>query len=265
MQNNTNKDLKSISKEALETINSFEYLPLPKKIKCPYYNNKREKLRAGLRPLIGKGSPQEIADEAEIVSLREKFDIKNASEESLKKFLVDKNMGIDCSGFVYYVLDSESNSKGLGSIRKYIQFPKKWTFIRRLIAKLRPIENTSVTVFSDNHNSKVVNLKEIRPGDFISITHNKDEDKINDHIIIIKSVFYEDNVPISIEYVHSMAWPTDGVFDHGISQGKISVNNIDSPVQDQIWEEKGTTGDVNFTQKRAKLSNNVEIRRLKIF
>ena len=52
--------------------------------------------------------------------MREKVDISKMDEDQLKKFAVEHNIGIDCSGLVYYILDAELKAKGKKPIRKYL-------------------------------------------------------------------------------------------------------------------------------------------------
>ena len=54
--------IETLSASALKIINDYLHLPIPgHDVVCPYYNNRRANLRAGLRALIGKGNPEDIA------------------------------------------------------------------------------------------------------------------------------------------------------------------------------------------------------------
>jgi hypothetical protein len=116
----------------------------------PYYNNSRKAVRAGLRGALGKGSPRDIFDETDIAMAREKisksggnagmtpsrgaiqgviaggsFIPDKLSDSALKHFLVDHTIGIDCSGFVYYVMNAEFSAQNKGSIDRHLTFPPR--------------------------------------------------------------------------------------------------------------------------------------------
>src|SRR3989344_4173036 len=99
---------KTLSKNALDVMEQYLHLPFAKQhISCPYFNNKRSGIRGGLRALIGKGSPEEIAEEAKILAMKEHVLLNTLANDALKQFLVNHTIGIDCSGFVYHVLAAE--------------------------------------------------------------------------------------------------------------------------------------------------------------
>ncbi|MEY2664887.1 MAG: hypothetical protein RIT04_695 [Candidatus Parcubacteria bacterium] len=235
----------------------------------PYFNNnRRDGIRAGLRALGGKGSPRDIYEEVEILTLREKIQPKNFTDETLKKFLVDHNIGIDCSGFAYYVLTAESLARDKGTLDRHLSFPFAKGIMGAFRAKFRPAENTNVRTLAHNKNSRVINPSEIQPGDFISMLRKTiaeggtatDEPS---HILIIHQVEYQNFIPITIHYTHSMAWPTDGVYGHGIRTGRIEITDPKNPLLEQRWIESEKIND-HFTYARATKSI-TEIRRLNWF
>lgn len=214
----------------------------------PYFNNKSKGRRAGLRVEIGKGSPQEISDEVKDMALREKNDIKNLSGVSLKKFMVEHNLGIECSGFVFHVLNEEIKSRGKGNLASLLSFPFSTGFIGGIRAKLRPIENTDVKTFAHDQNSKSIQMKDVRIGDIVTmISETK-----SDHILVVYQIDYENNVPKTLYYTHAMAWPTDGEFNHGLHKGKIEISDINKPLIKQTWIELEKEGQENYTFMRAQ-------------
>jgi hypothetical protein len=72
----------------------------------PYFNNKTVKARGTLRAFGGKGSPKDIFEETETLLLKSHVAVESINNETLKKFLADSNIGIDCSAFAYYVLNT---------------------------------------------------------------------------------------------------------------------------------------------------------------
>ena len=223
---------KTLSKPALQIINDYLNLSIAdKKIKTPYFNNRRNKIRGGLRVLIGKGSPKDIIEETTILSLREKADIKNLNEEDLQKYLVEHNLGIDCSGLVYHILDAELKSGNKGSLHKYIRRPWIKNPLRKLIARLRTVENAGVSTFNNPANSKEVEVKDIKPGDMIMMVNTGKNHNIH-HILIIHKI--DDK---TIHYTHSFQYPEDGQYNHGVRQESIEITDPSKTLLEQNWSE----------------------------
>jgi hypothetical protein len=251
----------------------------------PYYNNSRKAVRAGLRGALGKGSPRDIFDETDIAMAREKISksggnagmmpsrgaIQGAiaggsfipdklSDSALKHFLVDHTIGIDCSGFVYYVMNAEFSAQNKGSIDRHLAFPYVKGIFGKLRAKMRPAENADVATFAHAKNSRVIALNETKPGDIIvMVDDNQDVGEKNkqkkiidrnnrDHILFIHQVDYQNFVPIAIYYSHSVAWPSDGTYDHGVRQGKIEILDIKKPLTEQKWIEAEKIGEGGVTK-----------------
>lgn len=234
-----------LSPEANKIIESYLHLPIGAGAVTPYFNNRRTKIRRGLRALIGKGSPREIVEEAEIIALREKVDVKTLDTDVLKKFLVDKGIGIDCSGFAYHVLDAESHARNGKSLKSYLTF--RLNPLRRLLARLRTAEQVSVNVLADNTNSTPINAKDVRVGDIITLLN-----PLYNHVLVIESV--NGNL---LNYIHSYAWPDEGVYGHGVRRGTLTLSNND--LMKGVWLENGRS--VNF--QKIRTVEKAEIRRLK--
>ncbi len=255
-----------LSPKALDVIasyRSFSCLGIAP-FSVPYYNNRRGKIRAGLRAWVGKGSPSDICEEIELLLLREKTLASTYSAETIKQFLVDRHIGIDCSGFVFHVLSAENTARGFSSLRSHLSFPYS-SGLRKIFTSFRTAENSDVRIFAHNSNSKIIPLKEIAAGDFITMSHTKPEDKTHDHIILVHEVLRENGAVKEIRYTHSVAWPTDGRYHHGVQEGAIQITDPTISITEQIWIEREKTGSDNFTYGRAKNANLTEIRRLRWF
>ncbi len=85
--------MNTLSPEAEKIVEKYLLLPVGVGCQTPYFNNRRTKIRGGLRALVGKGMPEEIAEEAEMFSIRERVGIKKMIAGDLKKFLVDHGLG----------------------------------------------------------------------------------------------------------------------------------------------------------------------------
>ena len=252
----------SLSPQALAVIDSYEHLKIGNKtINCPYFNNRTSNLRGALRVLVGKGTPGEIADEARIISLRDKFELDELNEGDLIKFLTEQHLGIDCAAFGYYVLDAELQSTQNKKLKQLLSFKSKG-LLRRLIAKFRIVENTGVLVFSEN--SKEIKLDEVKPSDTIIALGGGIRHDYN-HIIIITSVTKDQSdKPQSMEYAHSYTWKSEGKYTKGIRRGTIKITKPEGTILEQQWTEDGKSGDKNETWVYLNGAHNVCLTRIKM-
>jgi hypothetical protein len=259
---------KVISSPSMVMIDQYKNFKIESAVcSIPYFNNKSTGKRAALGVNVGKGSPKEIYDEILTLARLQKIDIKLFNSETLKKFMISNNIGIDCSGFVYHVLNEESISRGKGSIDRHIHFVNASNIITRLIAKLKPQTNTDVLTLSSNKNSKVVEIKDAQVGDIITMIGTNTVG-IRNHVLIIHQIEYQNFIPITIHYTHAIAWPTDGEYGHGIHEGKIEVVDINKTLCEQRWIELQKDSFIepgeNYTYTKAKTST-TELRRMNCF
>lgn len=205
---------KTLSKEALSVIESYRDIP--------YFNNKRQNIRFGLRARVGKGTAEKILDEAEIFAMQEKVDWKSLYPDMRKKFLVDHKLGVDCSAFAYYVLDAESQARGLGSLSRHLSFPFADGILPRLgrILLGRYVENANVRTFAHPSNSHPIDINDIQPGDFLIRLSPE-----RNHIMVVMVV--EDK---QITIVHSEARIEDSKYKHGIRTETIPLSSLSLPL-----------------------------------
>lgn len=266
---------------AAETIIQ-NYLNLPcvgiPGVCCPYFNNARQKRRGELRALVGKGTPEDIIAEAHILSIQYRANLfstnnhqclcashsdKKHSADDIRRFLIDHNLGIECSGFVTHVLSAHfKETTGIDLVRKLFIVPKKRLF-RYLVSRLRPVENIDVTVYGNDRNSKVIasdsvgwNYADLKPGDIITIFKTGPR-KTHNHIILITEANSK-----NIRYIHARAWPSEGEYGHGVAEGEITVTNPGRSLNEQTFTERGVTGKNNETWREVAEAQTVEIRRL---
>jgi hypothetical protein len=241
-------------------IDRYLALPFGTKPSCPYFNNKRRKIRSGLRVDKGKGTPEEIAEECTIAAKLARVRISELSTDKLKEFLVEQDLGVDCSGFAYHVLNAYSQERNGKSIQSYIK-TKREGIAGKLIAKLRPAENIGVATFADERNSVEVKISELRPSDII-VFLGTGKDKLYNHVLLVTGVECGSDTT-RISYAHSYSWPSDGVYNHGVREGDILVHGED--LLGGTWKEQGLTGSDNYTFESARNAATVSIRRLKAF
>lgn len=257
---------KILSQSAIDMIDQYKNFQIGNAIcSIPYFNNKRHSRKVTLRVYVGKGSPKEIFLELQDIIVLNKINQSDVNSDNLKKILVDNNIGIDCSGYAYYILNEESKSRGKGGIDKHLSFPFRKGILGKIKSKLRPVENTDVRTFASEKNSRVVDIKNIQVGDIITmINGNDDQTGERNHILIIYQIEYQNFIPINLHYTHSVTWPTDGEYNHGIHEGHIDILNIDKGIVDQRWIELGKEGQENPTYTRAAKSL-TEVRRFNWF
>ncbi|HRY36398.1 MAG TPA: hypothetical protein P5230_00745 [Candidatus Magasanikbacteria bacterium] len=266
-----------LSPKAEKLIEQYLHLPFEDilNVRCPYFINSRAKQRAQLRVLIGKGLPQEIVEEAKIISIQyhhglfncdgkcliselTKTETDNPPEECIKKFLVDNGLGIDCSGFVSHVLREHfQETRKIDIANKFYFVPLK-NYFRYLICWLRPIENMSVKKYaSDQNTKKIESVKEISPGDLLIMLETGPQ-KNRNHIVLVT-----DNDGKIIKYAHARAWSMEGKYDHGVARGEIRIINPTESLLKQEWVEFGTVNENNETYLEAKNAKIFEVRRIK--
>ncbi len=252
---------KLLSDSSLKVVDQYLHFTVASAVcTVPYYNNRHIKGRAKLAVHIGKGSSKEILEEVENITALEKIDATKLDGVTLKRLLVDNNIGIDCSGFAYYILNAESEARGKGSLDKHLTFPFSPGLLGAFRAKFRPIQNAGVVTFAHEDNSQKVEIKDAQPGDIITMTGGEAG---REHIVVIHKIEYENFIPKVLHYTHSIAWPTDGEYDHGVRQGRIEMLDAHKPITEQKWIEKSEDGDSeNYTHTRAQKST-TNLRRLR--
>lgn len=253
---------KTLSNQALKAIDSYRHFRIANAVTdVPYFNNKTIRARFSERTRVGKGNAADILEELKIILVKNHVNADVLADESLKKLLVENNLGIDCSALAYYVLDAENEARGHGRLNRNMTFIKGGNPIAKMLSYLRPVQNCDVKTFASDINSRVVTLKKARPGDFITILGGSDGDDRN-HILVIHEIDYENDSPKTIHYSHAIAYPEDGRYGSGIKQGKIEIAFADEPLTKQVWTEEGSPEKARSIFERA-LASTTELRRLK--
>jgi hypothetical protein len=239
----------TLSQSALTVIKAYKSLQFGDNQVCtPYFNNKRQKVRGALRVLVGKGTPEEIVEEAKLMAVRAHVDLDMLNAVELNTFLIDHYLGVDCSGFVYHVLNAEVHARTGKKLKSFLKFPNR-SIIRKLLAILRTVENTNVKILAHDKNSSNVKLVDVKPGDIITMIGSK---KVGnpDHVLLIESA-----IENKITYVHSYKFSTDGKYSHGIKHGSITLTDDSKKIEEQSWDETEML-------QALKEANDVHIKRL---
>ena len=230
------KILLSMPDAAKEAVNQYLQMELVgKRFSCPYFMNKR-KQRGGLRVMIGKGSPEEITSEVKIMAHLKNFDLNNASPDQIRKFMLERDIGIDCSGFVAQVLNAWLESDHKGKLMQYLKF-SDGSLVSRLRRTLRQVENIGAESLTSEANCTIVtNLNDIRPGDLVRL---KGKEKNSHHVLLISTVTLEDDRVLEFEYVNSTQEYGNS---NGARSGRVIVTNPDGDLKDQQWLDNDESG-----------------------
>lgn len=264
-----------ISPKAQKILEDYFNLPFVgvSGVRCPYYNNARQKQRAQLRVLIGKGTPKEITEEAKIISIQYHAGIfdtaghcclhakHNCGSESLaediRRFLIDHNLGIECSGFVTQILRAHFKEIKKIDITRHFFIISPRYFFRWLVAKIRPVENIGAKSYLNDSNTQPINYLEARSADVIVMLETGPNKKRN-HILLITE--RSGNI---IKYVHARQWVADGKYGHGVAKGEIKIINPTKGLLEQEWTESAKSHTDNETFLEAKNAAVLAVRRIR--
>ncbi len=246
----TQTDLANIKKSATSTnflpdqaqkvIQKYSNLLLGgKKVPIPYYINKPDpvptrpgefyKVRKSLhRALMSKGDPSEIEDVVKKYARKYNFLVENKSIGDIQDFMCRHGIGIDCSGFIVWILNEVTKQKLNKKMWECINFSSANPF-KKLIIKLRPLENISVITLRDNA-QKIENLNDVQPGDII-ITRPK---KLFNHVLLITETGFKNDKLVYMDYVQSTAWYSER---SGIINGTVIIKDPKMNIIDQEWFE----------------------------
>ncbi|MBI5221385.1 MAG: hypothetical protein HY979_01090 [Candidatus Magasanikbacteria bacterium] len=263
-----------LSTRAQKILNDYFNLPFEglSGVRCPYFNNSRLKQRAQLRVLVGKGTPAEIVEEAKIISvqyhaglfdktghccLHNEHTGEKISPQDIRKFLIDHNIGIECSGFVTQILRAHFlQTKGVDVARKFFIISPRH-ILRYLISFLRPVENIGVKHYADDRNTEKISWDKAQSGDVVVMLDTGKKNNLN-HILLIT-----EKIDNTIKYAHARAWDTEGKYGHGVSSGEIKIIKAKGSLLEQQWVEQNYEDEKNETFIEAKQAKIIEVRRVR--
>ncbi len=214
-------------------------------INTPYYINKsKNKFLSSIN--LGKANPDEIDQ-----FIKDNNNNKLLKGEKRYKFLEERRVGIDCSGFVTNIMDIvaiKNKDKHIWElIVKKSKNPIKILYSHRV----RPITSkmNADTLTNDDNSIAIKKVKDIKPGDLIRMNGGQ-------HVAIISELNYNKAVLSKIVYWQS----TENV---GVCTSEIIVKNQNKDLIDQDWKTiKGAKYQPLYLYKKKINSNGV--RRLKL-
>ena len=210
-------------------------------INCPYWMNKLaagKVIRRGFAN--GKGSANEIKNE--LINRLNKLSSDAGFEltpRNLRKFARRERIGIDCSGFVFRVLD-ELLHLGFGN-----------TEIKNMDNIFDGgISKTNVKrLTSSQYSMEITDIRDFKVGDMIRLCGGR-------HAAIVIGVNQKE-----ILYAHS-SWLSTKI--QGVHTSTIQISKENKSLGEQKWEEETRSGE-NFGIKRFNTEKGDGVFRLKIF
>lgn len=201
------------------------------------------------RALVGKGSPKDIENIVHKYATRDDFNLQTASISEIREFMMIQGIGIDCSGFVVWVLNEAYMQKQNQPIWKFLEFKKN--LLRKILILLRPVENISVQVLGQN-SRRVTDISTIQPGDLIISWSSS-------HVLLVSKVtFGKNKKPISFEYINATWWYGK---ENGVRRGIVKIVQPKGMLKEQLWLDDVDDKKKNWTYEGIK--NGSQLVRLK--
>lgn len=197
----------------------YTHLPLGgKKIVCPYWIDNPKKLKHG--PGGGKASPQEIVILTRLKAQEKGIDLAKLSEREIVLFMKKNKVGVDCSGFAFWMLNALDLEKGGNGIADDIPNCRgKYIKVR---ASTKMLTDGGVSFF-------VKKINEIKPGDMIRLRGGH-------HLAVVLEIEKDkDGNTRKIVYAHSSS-PVFTVVS-GVHQESIIIKDSEKSLQEQDWAE----------------------------
>ena len=180
----------------------------------------------------GKGRPDQIHRALLSEAGRHNLNLAIATPQEIHAFMIKQGIGVDCSGFVYNVLDAYLRANKLPPLNQLIlRRNDVLGRLERLLLGWRWVRRCSAaTLTNDFNTAKVLRADAIRPGDVIRLTH---ADWPGNHIAIVVATSKS-----QITYAHS-----SGTTQHqGPHTAFIKITHPELGLENQSWEELTQSG-----------------------
>lgn len=213
--------------EALKNL-FYKYTHLPiggKEIICPYWKNDLKNKIYG--PLGGKGTPDEIVKVTQEEANKASVDLSTLSKNDTLSFMKEKRIGVDCSGFVFWMLDVLDCEKGGNGIADDIP-NSQGRFIKA---------RANVRMLTDKEVSIPVEVGDVRVGDMIKLRGGK-------HLSLIIATIRKSEGTGQLKeigYAHSSCPSITQI--GGVHSSKILVKDLSLGLKEQEWQELTISGE----------------------
>ncbi len=215
-----------------------------KEIVCPYWMDSLKKLKHG--PGGGKASPQEIIMYTNSKVKENGIDLNKQGEHEIVLFMKINRVGVDCSGFAFWMLNALDLEKGGNGIADDI--PNSRGKVIKIRASTKMLTDEGISFF-------VKKINEIKPGDMIRLRGGH-------HLAVVLEIEKDKNDnPKRIIYVHSSSSAFTAI--SGVHKGLIIITDSSKSLQDQDWQEQ--TPDKSNYALQLRPQDGDGIKRLKIW
>lgn len=235
--------MEETSKALQDLFYQYTHLPIGgKEISCPYWMNKLKKLIWG--PLGGKGMPEQIRRITVEEAQKAGIDLSQMNETEILSFMKGHRIGIDCSGFVFWMLDALDKEKGGNGISDDIP---------HLPGTLAERQTSVAALTGENLAIPIEKVKDIAVGDMIRLHRGK-------HVAVVMQITKEDGKIKEIKYAHS----SERTVIQGVHSAKIKVVDWEKGIWEQEWEETLPSGN-NYGREFCRRTSGDGLKRLKIW
>jgi hypothetical protein len=200
----------------------------------------------------GKGSPEQIRKALIKTAQKHNLNLTEASTEEIKKLMVQHGIGIDCSGFVYHVLDRYLRERYHTSLARHIlRYPGAIGVLERIVLRPQRVRRCSAATLTSKLNTIEIELvKDMQPGDMIRLTHADWKGK---HIAII--------VDVDAHYI-TYAAASEYTKDPDCHLAKIEIIDSTKGLEAQNWLEQ-TQDNKKYVHDAYDPTRGDSVRRLK--
>jgi len=180
----------------------------------------------------GKGTPSQIRELVIKAAKKEHVNLQKAKPDEIIHFMIGQGIGVDCSGFVYYVLDQYLRKEKKRSLDTLIlRYPGILGKIERLVLQKNRVRRSSAATLTSHLNTITIDkVKDMKPGDMIRLTHADWKGK---HIIIIVDLD---------EKCITYAMTSQYTKTQGARFGQIRIKDKNKGLEAQEWLEETKKG-----------------------
>jgi hypothetical protein len=202
----------------------------------------------------GKGTAEQINQALIQSAKKENLDLSTKTSAEITRFMIEQGIGIDCSGFVYNVLNEYfKKTKHITLDEIIFRFPGIMGSVENLLFRNNRVRRCSAEVLTSDLNTiKISKVKDIQPGDMIRLTHPNWAGK---HIAIIVEVSFD-----HIQYAHSSEYTQN----KGPHTARINTLFPNEGLEKQEWLESTIEGN-NYGKVAYIPERGDSIRRIKLY
>ena len=114
------------------------------------------------------------------------MNLPTATADEIKQYMQTWQIGIDCSGMIVWILNEYSKEQFGKPIWHFIHLNTN-NIIKKLLFRIRPVENISVKVLSESINTvTIAHINDIHVGDMIIGWYDEAVAKLQEEILTKK-------------------------------------------------------------------------------